>query len=147
MNIRITKLKVIVIFTICLLMIIVPIIASLYQYFEIEAIRNIAGDNYVNIKKAINYFPKGTEKYEAMKFLIDNMKYRRSYDDISGNYVRKVIMGKDNYSLDTIFKNMVKLFPEPVLRDDIKSVNVEYLIENVEDAYDAWSKREFTLEP
>lgn len=71
-----------------------------------------SGGNMKELRDALDYYKKGTTKYDAMVYLIKNISYHFSVDPVSSNSKSE--------------------------RYDIETITCSFLINNLEKAYTAW---------
>jgi hypothetical protein len=112
---------------------------------------NLSGENRLELEKVLTHYKsnqRDTLKYKAAVFLIKNMPYHsyktpinqldKAFDYIQNypeNYLRRGIFPLiiDSLSKDIRLKN-------PELIYDIKSLKAEFIINNIELAFNAWRK-------
>lgn len=107
--------SIIIISIICLFIIIIG-----YHYYknsdsyQLGVALDASSNNRLELEKALDYYEKGTSKYEAMVFLIKNMPFHLSFDNNHNN--------------------------RQIQQYDIKNISAPYLINNVKEAYETWCK-------
>lgn len=141
---------------------------SPYQKEICEALEQ-AGDNREELIKVLSYFKKkGAMQYESACYLISNMKYHKSIvnihsDSLFESFFHRIDsiylpnLGKitqEEVFLPTPFNEMqllaskefCKLLPllhKQVYTSDLECVKADYLIDNIESAFEAWSTSPF----
>lgn len=98
-----------------------------------------AGDNRAELENVLTHYQNESEKLEAARFLIRNMPHWYSYEGwqldsvrqvlASGNYSKQVVEKWKNYS----YYSLPKVYDAHVIKAD-------YLIENIDMAFDTWKK-------
>ncbi len=110
---------------------------------------NRAGRNKVELEKALNHYDpeKEPEKYGAMRFLISNMYGHYGYDgpelDSIENVLAPLAKKKVNFILepeDLAHWENFSFYALP-RKDDVRYMTADYLIDNVEHAYERWKNR------
>lgn len=105
-----------------------------------------AGSNREELKKVLDYFDGEHDglKGKSAKFLISNMPYNYTY---TGEYIHALdsayLVMAENPTRDRadVFKRMVEsFFDDREAVSDLHVVSSEYLINNINDACDTWSK-------
>lgn len=110
---------------------------------------NRAGRNKVELEKALDHYDpeKDPEKYAAMRFLVSNMYGHYGYDgpelDSIENVLAPLSKKKVNFILEPEdFAHWEKFsFYALPRKDDVRYITADYLIDNVEHAYDRWKNR------
>ena len=114
---------------------------GIYYPQEIERALQQAGRNRRELEKVLKRYcnnPSDSLKYKAAEFLIANMpgKYSEYYDapwnDVATVYLRWTSAADRQRVLETY-----KL-GAPVRREDVKCITADYLISNIELAFEAW---------
>lgn len=115
--------------------------------YTISACLDSAKTNYDEIKKALDYFPKNSEKYNAMMYLVKNMRCQYSYTDNINHLAREILYKNPPKNLKNLW-NMVSSSKQkrPVLKNDLQVVTSEYLINNLEEAYKTWKEAPWSNE-
>jgi hypothetical protein len=110
----------------------------------LESSLNFAGSNRAELEKVLNHYQSDTLKLRAAKFLIENMWAHGSFAD---NYVEKyydeldslsaVYAGKYDNATRAAFADFFekKQFYAPASVSDVKVVNADYLIANIDSAF------------
>ena len=80
--------------------------------YLLSVILKNSGGNMKELRDALDYYKKGTTKYDAMVYLIKNISYHFSVDTVSSNSKSE--------------------------RYDIETITSSFLINNLEKAYTAW---------
>lgn len=115
----------------------------------VEAVLKKAGNNRVELEKAIQYCNKSGDslKTKAIYFLIANMDIHSSSDyyweDAAG---KKIAYNELDYpdfeqaktAFDAIKEKNPGLKPKPIIYKDIETITGDYLIQNLEKAFEAW---------
>ena len=103
-----------------------------------------AGSNRVELEKVLEHYKDSNLKYRAACFLIENMpkyysykgwlldtlRYWKATTDSFGNIKNKEVVKWEKYPLST----MDKVY-------DVHVITADYLIRNIEQAFDVWNKR------
>lgn len=143
--------------------------SSPYPHAVAEALDQ-SRTNREELEKVLEYYlGKDREKYEAACFLIENMPYHQSQNEMqlsSGHeaYFRRADSIYSEYyggmtasevnnrnlkipdSVCEYLSEQYALLPEPVITDgvsDIEKVNAEFLIDNIETAFKMWRQLQF----
>ena len=105
-----------------------------------------AGENRIELEKVLKHFEKDSLKLEAAKFLIRNMPFHYSYDynTLDKYYTdfyavvtsREIPVKEVADSLKGVYGNL--FLSNFVIFNDAKSMNADYLIENINHAFMAW---------
>lgn len=115
---------------------------------DVETVLKKAGKNRTELEKAIQYFQKIKDplKLKAVEFLVANMDIHLSADyywlDTAGKRVPFNELDYPDYdssrrALDSI-KNQYKIKATAYLYNDIDTITSDYLIDNVEHAFQVW---------
>ncbi len=111
---------------------------------EIEEVLLLAGDNRGELERVLKHYartPGDSLKLRAAEFLIVNMpgKYSEYYDapwnDVATVSLRWTSSSDKQMVLDTY------RIGDPVMREDIKYITAEYLINNIDLAFKVWQER------
>jgi hypothetical protein len=116
---------------------------------EVETVLKKAGTNRTELEKALEFFYKSGDplKAKAIEFLVANMDihYSASYfwADSSGKKVSFNELDYPDFATSLQAFEAVKamhsgIHPIPVKYNDIDSIKADYLIDNVEGAFEAW---------
>jgi hypothetical protein len=110
---------------------------------EIENVLRQAGNNRGELKMVLRHYaknPADSLKFRAAEFLIVNMpgKYSQYYDapwnDVATVRLRWTSSPDKQMVLDTYGMG------EEVIREDVKCITAEYLIDNIEQSFKAWQE-------
>lgn len=120
------------------------------QTTVIENTLRMAGKNRPQLQKVLDHYRSDSLKYRAACFLIENMDihYSQTYywaDSLN----RKVSFNEldySNYELSTFaLENLRKIIPGvhavPVINRDVDVIKSDFLIKNIEAAFDSWKDR------
>ncbi|MDR2286133.1 MAG: transglutaminase-like domain-containing protein [Prevotellaceae bacterium] len=111
---------------------------------EIEDVLRQAGDNRSQLEKVLERYsrdPADSLKFRAAEFLIVNMPGKYSeYYDAPWNDVATVCLRWTSSSNKKLVLDTYKLC-EPVMREDVKYITAEYLINNIELSFKVWQER------
>jgi hypothetical protein len=111
---------------------------------EIEAVLQQAGGNRAELEKVLKYYgktPADSLKLRAAEFLIVNMpgKYSEYYDapwnDVATVHLRWTSSSDKQMVLDTY------RLGKPVIKEDVKHITADYLINNIELAFKVWREQ------
>jgi hypothetical protein len=111
---------------------------------EINAVLFLAGDNRAELEKVLTCYsrdPNDSLKLRAAEFLIANMpgKYSLEYDapfeNVAAVYLRWDGLG-DKEDVEKAFK-----LGDQTIREDVKHITGEYLINNIELAFKMWMEQ------
>jgi hypothetical protein len=111
---------------------------------EIETVLQQAGHNRAELEKVLQHYgktPADSLKLRAAEFLIVNMpgKYSEYYDapwnDVATVYLRWRSSSDKRLVLDTYGLG------KPVIKEDVKHVTADYLINNIELAFKVWREQ------
>lgn len=137
------------------------------KYNKLEQILNLSGDNRTELTKVLEHYsinPKDSLKYRAAYFLIENMSNKSTttnaiidkfevefYTSLSAiEEIRDIY--SDPYINSKIWRTKVERIWQEILdkykgetlqnrepQPDIKSIKSEFLIENIDNAFNAWA--------
>ncbi|HTN22204.1 MAG TPA: hypothetical protein VL125_17130 [Pelobium sp.] len=131
---------------------------ALAQYpQDVEAVLQKAGKNRPELEKTINHFkqPEDSLKLKATYFLIANMDIHYSADyywaDSAG---RRIDYNELDYpdfatavkAFEEIKQKHRRVKPIPITYRDIDTIKADFLIDNVNQAFESWEKGKFTKE-
>ncbi|MGO4772850.1 hypothetical protein ACEN2I_14405 [Flavobacterium sp. W22_SRS_FK3] len=127
-----------------------PLLLHAQYPYSVEAVLKKAGNNRIELEKALQYTNKtGDElKIKAMQFLISNMDIHSSADYYWENTAKEKVeyneltypdFEKAKIALETIKEKNMGLLPKPVIYQDIETVTGDYLIQNLEKAFQSWN--------
>ncbi|MDR1897245.1 MAG: hypothetical protein LBR10_10700 [Prevotellaceae bacterium] len=111
---------------------------------EINAVLFMAGDNRGELEKVLKHYganPADSLKLRAAEFLIENMpgKYSLEYDapfeNVVAVYLRWDGLG-DKQDVENAFK-----IGKQIVREDVKHIKGDYLINNIELAFKMWEEQ------
>lgn len=112
---------------------------------QLEAALDTAGANRTEMEKVLDYFRDDPDplKYEAAKFLIENMPYHYTQYGKGATSVDSAYLAMSEYPVaqrEKVFRELVKKADSSSdsLRTDIKAVSADYLIKVIEEACDQW---------
>ena len=113
-----------------------------------DFIASLAGKNYKELKSVLNYYSHDAAdslKLKAARFLIDNMSYHigvpQRLTDRQGNNVEfdfSPFPVGDFKRLCAVLDSLGYRYERGTPQYDIKVIEADYLIENIEDAFTAW---------
>ncbi len=117
---------------------------------EVSAVVEKAKANKKELEKALNYFYllKDSLKIKAINFLVANMDIHRSYNfywaDSTGNKLAFNELDYPNFDSSVNAFNQLKastpkIHPVPNIYRDIDSIKGDYLIDNINRAFQAWN--------
>jgi len=114
------------------------------QYGELDEVLKLAGSNRHQLERVIRHYSRAPEdslKLKAAEFLILNMpgKYSESYD-AAWEDVATVNLRWSSSSDKTGVLDTYKL-DNPVRRDDLEHITAEYLISNIDLAFQVWNDK------
>lgn len=118
---------------------------------EIASIKDpfsFAKENKMELQHVLNHYPKGSEKYNAALYLIENMKEHASFSYPESYLLllseTRLSMLKDTASSKQIdFLKMINIDDfEKVY--DAQVITADYLIENIDLAYESWKNNEWS---
>ena len=102
-----------------------------------------AGDNRGELEKVLNHYKNNPEQLEAASFLIRNMPRWYGYEGGQLDSIKPVLMQKDKGEVvpkDVIEKwQRVSFYSLPKVYD-AKIITADYLIENIDLAFDVWKR-------
>lgn len=126
-----------------------PFLAQAQHPALVEAALKKAENNRVELEKAIQYCNKTGDslKTKAIYFLIANMDIHSSSDyyweDAAGKKITYNELDYSNFeqaknAFEAIKEKNSGLKPKPIIYKDIETITGNYLIENIEKAFEAW---------
>lgn len=132
-----------------ILILLMPFLIQAQHPAPVETVLKKAGNNRVELEKAIEYCQKTGDslKTKAIYFLIANMDIHSSSDyyweDATG---KKIAYNELDYpdfeqvktAFDAIKEKNQGLKPKPIIYKDIETITGDYLIQNLEKAFEAW---------
>ena len=139
---------------------------------EVQDALNLSGDNRLELENVLEFYKKtDRRKYESACFLISNMKYHKSkqFIDLDSSYhhyfsdeesqFHKIFIQIDSLpfskhmGFDELRKNLAKDFKQlsnPLISNnylnDLQIVKSEFLIDNIELAFEEWENSPFAKE-
>lgn len=120
---------------------------SCHTNSKLDQALSMAGENRTELEKVLRHYEKDTDslKLKAAVFLIENMPGHRSYTgDAIENYYKELdcilnmdtAVGYKNEKIKELTHNYLKVsFQE---KEDIKIITADYLIRNIDQAFDWW---------
>ncbi|MDR0348097.1 MAG: transglutaminase-like domain-containing protein, partial [Tannerella sp.] len=111
---------------------------------DINAVLLAAGNNRSQFEKVLEYYsrnPSDSLKLRAAEFLIVNMpgkyavEYEAPFEDIIAGYVHWNER-ESQQEVDRVFK-----LGEPVIKEDIKHITADYLMNNIELSFKVWNEQ------
>lgn len=105
---------------------------------QLNYVLTISEDNNSEIVKALEYYEPGSEKFRAMVYLLSNMAFKTSESPDANTAILRNLNLDSVYASRHVYDIMAK---EKLLvkhRRDLNSIDSEYLVSNVEDAYNEW---------
>lgn len=120
---------------------------SCHYKTDLDAALEMADDNGAELRKVLDYYKGDSLKLKAAVFLIENMPGHYSYE---GNEILKYYAEADRILMsdlqadakkDSIVKLAIK-YPNLSSKTipDIEIITADYLIKNIEHAFDCWAK-------
>ena len=110
---------------------------------EIEEVLNLAGNNRKELEKVLKHYgknPADSLKLRAAEFLIANMPGKYSeYDDVPWNDAATVYLRWTSSSDKQLVLDTYQL-GDPVKKDDVTHITAEYLINNIDLAFQVWKE-------
>lgn len=111
---------------------------------DIEQVLRMAGNNRSELRKILKHYrkdPADSLKFRAAEFLIVNMPGKQShYYDAPWNDVSTVML-RWTSSPDKRLVTGTYSLGEPVVKEDVKHITSDYLIDNIELAFKVWQER------
>lgn len=131
---------------ICFLLLLLSACSTRYNK-QLEQVLIFAGQNRTELEKVLNHYEHEPLKLEAAKFLIANMQDKYFYDASELDGIKEVVkdaiaetgyLNKEQRAKweHFSFKRLPKIY-------DAKVITAEYLIENIELAFESWQKYEW----
>jgi len=122
------------------------------QSSRLEQALNFAGNNRTELEKVLDHYknkPADSLKYRAACFLIENMPYHFSCNNMRFEFIKKEIsemVFENGSSIQTVYKTLEKkygkIYPNDyIVNNDAKSISSLYLIKNIEHAFYVWEKQ------
>ena len=132
-----------------ILVLLFPLFMQAQYPVAVETVLKKAGTNRVELEKALQYSNKTGDslKIKAMQFLIANMDIHSSSDyyweNTAGERIDYNELAYSNVeeaknALTTIKEKYPELKAKAVIYEDIKTIKGDYLIQNLEKAFDSW---------
>ena len=111
---------------------------------KVEYALQQAGSNRAELGKVLKYYKKNAAdslKLHAAEFLIENMpgKYSKYYDAPWNDVATVMLRWTSSPNKESIF-NAYQL-GEPVIKEDLKYISADYLINNIDLAFKVWQER------
>lgn len=136
-NLFITKLNIAIVVTILL------IACNSQNDKRLEQALLFAGENRAELEKVLTHYENNPEKLEAARFLIRNMPRWYGYEGWQQDSIKPVLIQKDKgeiVSKEVIEKwQRVSFYSLPKVYD-AKVITADYLIENIDLAFDVWKR-------
>ena len=124
------------------------IIAACSQYpADVERTLKLAGDNRAELEKVLEHYSKRPDdklKLRAAEFLIGNMPGHWSYEQGGlAEYYSEAdsIVNNDAYTWEekvSLLNELSRSFSHIETIEDYKIITAQYLINNIDDAFDSW---------
>ncbi len=122
---------------------------------DVEEVLAKAGKNRPELEKAVNYFKETGDslKLKAIYFLVANMDIHESADyywaDSTGNRIAFNELDYPDFAatvkaFEQLKQKHGKVKPVAFTYRDIDTVKADYLIDNIEKAFEAWGDKPFT---
>ncbi len=112
----------------------------------VENTLDMAGTNQCELQKVLDHFENDSDplKYEAAKFIIENLSVQYSMEGQSVNDVDSLYIEASKKSIDTRTKTLENsIFSIDASKAsrtfDLNNIKAEYLIKAIDDACDAWN--------
>ena len=134
----------------CLILIFPVVSFGQHKYPDnVEAVLRQSKTNRIELEKAIDHFKKSGDslKLQAIFFLVSNMDVHYSANyywvDSSGNKVPYNELDYPDFAasiqaFEALKLKHKKLRPQPVVYQDIDSIHADFLIDNVDRAFESW---------
>jgi hypothetical protein len=111
---------------------------------EINAVLFMAGDNRAELEKVLKHYghnPSDSLKLRAAEFLIANMpgKYSLEYEAPFESVVAVYMRWDDIEDRQAV--NKIHGFDDKIVREDVKHITGEYLIDNIELSFKVWREQ------
>lgn len=109
----------------------------------------LSGENRTELERVLSYYKNDTEKYEIAKFLIINSQYHFSLVGEEVDSIKDALISADNHGvIDSIKQSRWEYFDKSSLtkKADIKELKSDYLIKNIDMAYDVWKGKPWNKE-
>lgn len=114
---------------------------------------DMAGENRVELEKVLRHYEEegDTLKYNAAKFLIENMPYHYTMEGDGVNSVDSAYLAMAEYPIEQrekVFKELTKDADtsKDSMSIDIKAIKADYLIKVIDDACDLWHEVNWSKE-
>lgn len=132
-----------------ILLLFFPLVLHAQYPLAVETVLKKAGKNRVELEKALVYSSNTGDslKMKAMQFLIANMDIHYSSDyywenatgeKIKYNELDYTDMEKAKIAFGVIKELNPGIHPKPILNKDIENIKAEFLIKNLDNAFNAW---------
>lgn len=114
---------------------------------DLERALNKAGKNRGELEDVLSYYKANPEKYAAARWLIVNMPGHYGYEGEQIDSVQALMHSLLQYTVNFNFADSIirkwRNFSYSSLprEDDIRTVSADFLIENIDMAYDDWKNR------
>ncbi len=110
---------------------------------DVKISLRLAGNNATELEKVLAHYRDDSLKFRAACFLIANMPNHYFMSGKSIDEYRRLVTDKEkpvNFKkLDKVWAEATEKYGEDVVKVyDIHSVSANYLIDNIDDAFDAW---------
>ena len=133
---------------------------------EVEEVLALSGDNRNELERVLNHFrQKDMQEFEAACFLIANMQYHQSKEEIIPNAayydhfrktdslyevvfshlpiseMRFVRYGKYDsviHAMSENFDRLPEVTKKTIIKSDLECIKADYLIDNIEQAFTVW---------
>lgn len=121
------------------------IVSSCTDYLEVSM--KVAEKNSCELKSVLEHFKNDSNplKYEAAKFLIENMPYHKAYNGDNMQMLEQayITMAKSPREFrDSVFKAETNALGTKKFRkiSDVKRIKADFLIKTINDACDIWAR-------
>ena len=128
---------------IILLIVVFAITACTGKMSKLEEALEKAKDNRSELLMVLDYYKNDSLKRKAAEFLIENMLgfVAYHYKDIDSIQELKKEWIVNGFVKDEDLEKMEREWLKPKIRKDIECISAEFLISNIDDAFQAWQER------
>ena len=107
---------------------------------QLEQALDFAGDNRVELEKVLEHYSNEPEKLEAARFLIRNMPRWYAYEGCQLDSVSRLLALKNRPEQSVNKWKAFSFYSLPKVYD-AHVITADYLIENIEQAFDVWKNK------
>lgn len=118
------------------------ILSSCHNPTKLDAVLDFAGANRNELEKVLIHYKDSGLKYDAARFLIENMPYYYSHQGVALDSAKMALMTADSHGI--ISNTLIERWSSPDSLSKIYDAHVisaDYIIRNIDHAFVNWKRR------